>query len=149
MKTNKSKNKPVSSWRCQRHEGAKKALQRVVWSLIFLGFGVHLVNAEEQGSQVQQNMSENDFYQIPQVDVPWRKRMLHWATCEGEKVEGTYCKKEIETARVWTQGPLKETAKVGSLVPQKKQPGRGAKKTDKKKNLEYRRSSWRKNAKGL
>ena len=26
-----------------------KALQGVVWSLIFLMFGVHLVNAEEQG----------------------------------------------------------------------------------------------------
>ena len=64
VKTNKSKNKPVSSWRCQRQAGAKKALQRVVWSLIFLGFGVRLVNAEEQGSQVQQRMSENDFDQI-------------------------------------------------------------------------------------
>ena len=54
VKTNKSKTKPVSSWRCQRQAGAMKALQWVVWSLIFLGFGVHLVNAEEQGSQVQQ-----------------------------------------------------------------------------------------------
>ena len=34
--------------------GAMKALQRVVWSLIFLGFGLHLVKAEEKGSQVQQ-----------------------------------------------------------------------------------------------
>ena len=34
--------------------GSMKALQRVVWSLIFLIFGVHLVNAEQQGNQVQQ-----------------------------------------------------------------------------------------------
>ena len=47
-----------------------KALQRVLWSLIFLGFGVHLVKAEEQGSQVQKRMSEKDFYQIPQSPRP-------------------------------------------------------------------------------
>ena len=45
--------------------GAMKALQRAVWSLSFLGFGVHLVNAEEQGSQVQQRMSEKDFIKLP------------------------------------------------------------------------------------
>ena len=45
-----------------------KALQRVVWSLIFLGFGVHLVKAEEQ---VQQRMSEKDLYQI----LPSRRPM--------------------------------------------------------------------------
>ena len=94
VKTNKSKTKPVSSWRCQRQVGAMKALQRVVWSLIFRGFGVHLVNAEEQGSQAQQRMSEKDLYQIPQVDV-W-KTMLHWGTCERGKIEGTGCKKGKE-----------------------------------------------------
>ena len=46
VKTNKSKTKPVSSWRCQRQASAMKALHRVVWSLIFLVFWVHLVNAE-------------------------------------------------------------------------------------------------------
>ena len=35
----KSKTKPASSWRCQRLAGAMKALQRVVWSLIFFGRG--------------------------------------------------------------------------------------------------------------
>ena len=57
--TNESKTKAS----CQRQVGAMKALQRAVWSLIFLGIGVHLVNAEEQGSQVQQRMSEKDFNQ--------------------------------------------------------------------------------------
>ena len=93
MKTNKSKTKPVSSWRCQRQAGAVKALQRVVWSLIILGFGVRLVNAEVQGSQVQQRMSEKDLHQTLQVDVPWRKKMLHWRTSEVVKVEGTLGKK--------------------------------------------------------
>ena len=60
VRTNKSKAKPVSSWRCQQ-AGAMKALQRVVWSLIFLVFGVHTVNAEEQGNQAQ-IMSEKDPY---------------------------------------------------------------------------------------
>ena len=65
----------ASSWRCQRQAGAMKALQRVVWSLIFLGFGVHLVNVEEQGIQVQQRVSEKNLYQTLQVDFP-RMKML-------------------------------------------------------------------------
>ena len=67
--TDKSKTKPVSSWRCQRQAGAMKALPRLVWSLVFLGFGMHLVSAEEQGSQVQQRMSEKDFYQTLQKEM--------------------------------------------------------------------------------
>ena len=66
--TDKSKTKPVSSWRCQRQPGAMKALPRLVWSLIFLGW-VHLVSAEEQGSQVQQRMSEKDSYQTHQKEI--------------------------------------------------------------------------------
>ena len=38
--------------------GVMEALQRVEWSLILLVFGVHSVNAEKQGSQEQQRMSE-------------------------------------------------------------------------------------------
>ena len=48
VKTSKSKTKPVSSWCCQRQAGAVKALQRVVWSLIFFVFGLHSVNAKEE-----------------------------------------------------------------------------------------------------
>ena len=70
-----------------------KALQRIVCSLIFLGSGVHMVNAEEQGSQVQQRMREKDLYQTPQADFPW-KRMLRWETCQGEKFEGTSVKRK-------------------------------------------------------
>ena len=53
VRTNKNKGKPVSSWRCQRQAGSIKALQRVVLSLIFLVFGVHMAKAEEQEVQVQ------------------------------------------------------------------------------------------------
>ena len=60
VKTNKSKTRPVSNWRCRGQAGLMKALQRVVWSLIFLGFGVYSVKAEEQGSLVKQRMSEKD-----------------------------------------------------------------------------------------
>ena len=65
-----------------------KALQRTVWSLIFLGFGVRLVKAEEAGKSGTAKDERKRPYQTPQVDFPW-KRMLHWRTCEGEKVEGT------------------------------------------------------------
>ena len=40
-------------------------------------------------------MSIKDFYQTPQVDLLWRKKMLHWGL-EREKVEGTLSKKEKE-----------------------------------------------------
>ena len=41
----------------------------MVWSLIFLEFGVDLVNAEEQGIQVQHRMSEQkDLYQTPRME---------------------------------------------------------------------------------
>ena len=56
---------------------------------------VHLVFAEEQGSQAQQRMNEKDLHQTPQVGFPW-KRMLRWETCEGERVEGTFRKEEKE-----------------------------------------------------
>ena len=95
MRTNKSKAKPVSSWRCQRQAGAMKALQRVVWSLIFLGFGAHLVNAEEQGSQVQQRMSEKDLYQILHVDSR-RKRMLHLGLVKGKGLREPFVKKNMK-----------------------------------------------------
>ena len=88
VKMNKCKTRLVSNWRCRGQAGVMKALQRVVWSLIFFGFGVHLVKAEEQGSQVKQRMSERDLYQVLQVDVPWmRKNILQWETCEGRRVE--------------------------------------------------------------
>ena len=44
-----------------------KALQRVLWSLIFLVFGVRMVIAEEQGIRAQK-MSEEDLHQTLQVD---------------------------------------------------------------------------------
>ena len=106
---NKSKTKLVSCWRCHRQAGAMKALQRVVWSLIFLGFGVHLVKAEEQGSQVQQRMDESKRLLS---NSPSRRPMeevdASLETCEGKNLR--------ETTRVRTQAPLKETARVVTLV---------------------------------
>ena len=68
-----------------------------------------LVKVEEQGSQVQQRVSGKDFYQIPQADVPWmRKEMLHWGTCEGEKVEVTFGKKEKEKRNSQGEGGPKD-----------------------------------------
>ena len=93
VKTSKSKTKPVSSWCCQRQARAVRALQRAVWSLIFLVFGVHSVTAEEQGSQVQQRMSEKDLLSNSPSRLPMvEKRPLE--ACDGERVAGTFCKKK-------------------------------------------------------
>ena len=72
VKANKSKTKPVRSWRCQHQARAMKALQRVVWSLIFLVFEVHLVNAEEQENQAHQGIAKKA-YPTPQPDLRWEK----------------------------------------------------------------------------
>ena len=45
---NKTKAESVSSWCYPRQAGSKKAHQPVIWSLIFIVFGVHLVKAEVQ-----------------------------------------------------------------------------------------------------
>ena len=79
--------------------GAVKAPQRAVWSLSFLGFGVRLVNVEEQGSHVQQRLSEKDFCQTPQVDVPWRKKMLHCGLVKWERLRELVVKKIINEKR--------------------------------------------------
>ena len=52
-----------------------KALQRVLWSLIFLGFGVHMVNAEEQGIQVRQ-MNGKELYPNHRVENDSRRRRM-------------------------------------------------------------------------
>ena len=52
-----------------------KALQQRVWSLIFLVFGVHLVNAEEEGNQVQQGI-EKDPCPTHQVDFRWKRMQV-------------------------------------------------------------------------
>ena len=44
--------------------GSMKALQRVVWSLVFLVFGVRMAKAEELEIQAQK-MSEKTLIQIP------------------------------------------------------------------------------------
>ena len=110
MPEHQSKAEPVSGWCYQRQAGSMKALQRAVWSLIFLVFGVRMAKAEEPEIQAQK-MSEKDLYQIPQVHLRW-KRMHSWRTCEWKWVERALRKdeKEREKARVRTQVPLKDTA---------------------------------------
>ena len=119
VKANKSKTKPISNWRCQRQAGAMKALQRALWSLIFLGFGLHLVNAEEQGCQVQQRMIEKDFHQTFKSTSHGRGR----GCCTGRLVKGKMLRglnskkrrKKRETARERTQEPSKNQWKGGEF----------------------------------
>ena len=59
----------------------EKAHQRVVWSLIFIVFGVHLVKAEEQENR-EHKMIAREVHQDLQVDTPWmRKGMMFWEIC--------------------------------------------------------------------
>ena len=77
---NKNKEKPVSSWAMPTSGGSMKALQRVVWILIFLVYGVHTAKAEEQEIQVQKR-SEKDPHPIPRVDNS-HKRIHSCENCE-------------------------------------------------------------------
>ena len=53
VKKNQNKVEPVSKWHCPRQAGSFKAHRRVVWSLIFLLFGVYQAKAEVQVDQAQ------------------------------------------------------------------------------------------------
>ena len=77
MRTNKSKAKPVSSWRCLRQASSMKTLQRVVRSLIFLVFGVHEAKAEEQEIQAQKR-SEKDPCPFLQVVIRRKRILVNW-----------------------------------------------------------------------
>ena len=55
-----------------------KALQRVVWGLIFLVFGVYLVKAEVQEDQANKEIAR-EVHPDHQDGIPWkRKRMRMW-----------------------------------------------------------------------
>ena len=58
VKMKKSKAEPVSSWCYQRQAGSIKVHRRVVWSLIFIVFGVYLVKAEVQEDQAHKGSQE-------------------------------------------------------------------------------------------
>ena len=68
--------------------------------------------------------------------------MWQWETCERGEVEETFGKKDRETARVRTHGPLMKTAKVGTLVPLKQTARVRTQEPSKKqcKGGEFRRS---------
>ena len=60
VKMNESKAEPVSNWSCQRQAGSIKVHWRVVWSLIFFVFGVHLVKTEVQEDQPHKGIARED-----------------------------------------------------------------------------------------
>ena len=131
---NKGKAEPVSSWCYPRQAGSIKMRQRVVWSLIFLVYGVCLVKAEVQEEQASKVIERED-YPGHQEELLWMKKtMTMWeGWCLKQKKErktasertqellkktvreGTPVPKK-ETARVRTQGPWKNTVKVGTSV---------------------------------
>ena len=75
VKMNKSKAEPVSNWRCPRQAGSIKMHQRVVWSLIFLVYGVCLVKAEVQEEQASKGIERGD-HPDHQDELLWMKKTM-------------------------------------------------------------------------
>ena len=110
----KNKVTPVSSWCYQCLAGFLKALQRVVWSLIFLVFGVCKATVDQA-----QKMREKDLYPI----FPESTSDERGCFC-GRRVTGNGMieffvkkKKKRETARVRTQEPSKEAVRRSTQEP--------------------------------
>ena len=68
VKMNKSKGEPVSIWGCQRQAGSIKVHWRVIWSFIFLVFGVHSVKAEVQEDQGDRKRGPSRSPRRPSMD---------------------------------------------------------------------------------
>ena len=119
-----------------------KALQRVVWSLIFLVFGVHMVNAEEQVNQVQQRI-EKDLCGTHQGDFRW-KRMHAWGNCEWKWDERALCLQQKEKRNSQGKDPRTFEETVEKWRVQKKRKEKKwkekKKKKDRKNKAKYRRS---------
>ena len=115
VKMNKITVKPVSSWCYQRKAGSMKALQRVVRSLIFLVFGVRMVNAEEQGAQVQQKTEKKISVKYPRrVDFRWKMRWK-WherASCVEQEEKRNSQGKDPRTLNENSQGGVSSTLKL-------------------------------------
>ena len=106
---NKSKAEPVSSWCHQRQAGSTKVFQRVVWSLIFLVFGVCRAKAEELEIHAQK-MREKYFYPNRRVDIRW-KRMLSWRNCAWKGDVGVLGKEEKRKKKHPCKGPQENQVK--------------------------------------
>ena len=75
-----------------------------------------MVNAEEQGVQVQQRI-EQDLGRIHRgVEVQW-KRLHHWGTCEWKVGQRTFCKEQEENRNSQGKNPrtLEENSQGGDL----------------------------------
>ena len=70
VKMNKNKVEPVSSCCYQRQAGSIKMHQRVVWSLIFIVFGVYLVKAEVEEDQAKHGIAR-EVHPDLQDGTPW------------------------------------------------------------------------------
>ena len=83
----------------------------MVWSLIFLSFGVRMVNAEEQGSQVQQVIEKKTFTKFTKSTSNGRG-YLTGGLMNGKEMRKPFLidKKKRKKARVRTPRTLKKTA---------------------------------------
>ena len=144
VKMNKRKVKPISSWCYQHQVGSMNALQRVLWSLIFLVLGVCMAKAEESEIQARK-MSEKDLYPIHQVDFRWKHS---WDIVNGDGMREFFAKgiKKRETARVRTQEPFREEAvkrKCGELRQRRrKESGRREGRRKERSFKKSKRTRW-------
>ena len=135
------------NWCYQRQARSMKALQRVVWSLIFLAFWVHLANAEEQENQYTGSIAR-EVHQTLQVDVQW-KRMHLRETCEWKSDQKDSCEKRREKRNSQGKDPRTFREPVASSEKsQRKRSGRKRRKLKMKKQVKQRRRSWWKKCKG-
>ena len=99
VKMSKSRAEPANCWRCPRQAGSIKVHQRVVWSLIFLVYGVCLVRAEVQEEQASKEIERED-HPDHQDEPLWIKKTM--------KMWEDWCpEQERKTARERTREPLK------------------------------------------
>ena len=92
-----------------------KALQRVVWSLIFLAFVVHMVMRRGRKFRYSKGSKKISVKCLEESTSDGRG-CLTGGPVNGHGMRELFVKKikKRETARVRTQGPLKKTAKVGT-----------------------------------
>ena len=87
-----------------------KTLQRVVWSLIFIVFGVYLVKAEVQEDQAHKGIAR-EVHPDHQDGIPWLRK---WMTMSEE-----WCfKQKRKTAQERTPKPWKKTVREGTVRTQ-------------------------------
>ena len=138
---------PVSSWRCQHQAAAMKALHWVIWSLIFLVFGVQLVcgGGGKSGTAGYRKRSlSNSPSRLPMEED------ASLGDCERKWDVRAFCKEAKEKRNSQGEDPrtFKEPVEWWQVHKNRKKKKWRKKKKERKKKVKYRRRSWWKKCKG-